>query len=240
MVKAKTIVVGALAITAIVVFVDLGFWQLDRLKWKTDLLQKIDAEKSVDANAVPLIDLIDNEDNNLRRGYLSGVWADGGSVRVGPKAVNGVWGYWIITPLKLENDEIILINRGWMDDARAVVTANAVPSKSVVKVTGTLRKSDAKSNAVGGDARLWHVLDIAGISKALGKDHAAKLVLFAESVAPADDAGFKPAPVSASLRNAHLQYAIFWFGAAVLLAVLCAFVSLRGRRSASLQDPSGL
>lgn len=230
MVKAKTIVVGALAIAAIVVFMNLGFWQLDRLKWKTDLLQKIDAEKSVDANAVPLIDLIDSEGNNLRRGYLNGMWAGGVSVRVGPKAVDGVWGYWIITPLRLENGKIVLINRGWMDDARAAAIADAVPAKGFVKIAGTLRKSDTKAKAVGSDARLWHVLDIAGIAKTLGQDQAAKLALFAESAVPSDDAGFKPAPVSASLRNTHLQYAIFWFGAAALLSVLCVFVSLRGKR----------
>jgi cytochrome oxidase assembly protein ShyY1 len=38
----------------------------------------------------------------------------------------------------------------------------------------------------------------------------------------------KPGPLTANLRNAHLQYAITWFGLAAVLAVV--FLSWAGRR----------
>lgn len=227
--NAKTVIIGALTVAAVVVFVNLGFWQLDRLKWKTDLIQKIEAEQAVDASTVPLGKLIDNPNNNLRRGYLSGIWIDTASVRVGPKAIGDQWGYWIITPLALGDGTTILVNRGWVDDKRAMMIANGSPQKDVVKVMGTLRAGE-KGAQVGTDTRLFHVLDVENIAKAMGQNRVARLALFMDSSNPADDAAFQPAPVTASMRNAHLQYAIFWFGAAGLLSVLTLIFILRGKR----------
>lgn len=232
----KTIITGALVLCAVVVFINLGFWQLDRLQWKTDLIQKIDAEKNVDATTVPLASLIDNADNNMRRGYLNGTWVDAGSARVGPKAANDQWGYWVITPFKLDDGAIILVNRGWVDDKRIA----GLPPKGAVQIMGTLRASDGKGKQIAGDARLFHVLDVQEIARSLGQDNVAKLAFFMDGSVPADDPALQAAPITAQMRNAHRQYAIFWFSAAGLLIALCVIFSLRGKRSASSPDPSVL
>jgi len=213
----------------VAVLCSLGFWQLQRLQWKETLLARIEAEQAIEPRARPLNDILD-ADHNLARGYLRGQWIRDQTVLVGPKMVDGAWGYWNITPFALEDGRIILINRGWGE-------AEIKTPRRDVMVMGSLRESDAGGKPTAGNIREWHKLDVQGIAEALKLD-VVPVTMFMEVSEPLDMA--RPAPVAASLRNEHKNYAIFWFSMALVLVVIFAIASLRGKRSASSQGPSDL
>lgn len=220
----------ALTAAGISVLINLGVWQLHRLAWKTQLIEKINAEQSIDPRARPLEALVGDPGNNLSRGYLRGTWMRDETVLVGPKMRGEKLGYWNITPLKLTDGRIVLVNRGW--GAGEIKT----PRRDVMAM-GTLRESDQGGAPVGGDIKSWHRVDVQAIGKALNLD-VQPLAMFLEFSEPLDLA--EPAPVTASLRNEHKNYAIFWFSMAFALFVIYVAASLRGKRSASSPDPSGL
>lgn len=234
-------IVNARLITAVLIcaacvafLTHLGFWQLDRLQWKLGLLQKISAEQNVDPKTVKLESFVNDPKAAFKRGTLRGYWAADQTVKVGPRMQDGQVGHWLITPLSLTNRTSVLINRGWIaEDAQTPLP------RGYASVRGSLRESDGGGKPVGGNPKYWHRFDIAAIAKAQKIDSPASLALFMESSNPADPAKTIPAPVVAQLRNAHLQYAIFWFVMAGL-AVAMFYFSLRGKRSISTPDPSGL
>lgn len=226
----KFIVGTVLTAIGIGVLLNLGMWQMHRLAWKTQLLEKIAAQQDVNVRTRPLADLVGDEAGGFSRGYLQGTWMRDQTVLVGPKMRDGAWGYWNITPLKLDDGRVVLVNRGWGE-------GEIKTSRHNVKAMGSLRESDPGGEPVGGDIKSWHKMDVPAIGKALQLD-VQPLALFMEVSEPLDMA--KPAPVTANLRNEHRNYAIFWFTMALALFGVYTAVSLRGRRSASSQGPSDL
>lgn len=225
--NSRFIVGLAATLMGVAILCGLGFWQLQRLAWKEALIAKIEAESAIDPRARPLDDILD-EAHGFARGYLRGTWMRDDTVLVGPKIRAGVWGYWNVTPLRLADQRIVLINRGWGE-------GEIKTPRHDVTVYGTLRESDTGGKPVGGNARQWHKVDVQGIARALDIE-TAPVVVFMEYSDPLDLA--KPVPVAANLRNEHKNYAMFWFTMAFVLAAVFAAASLRGRRSASSQGPS--
>ena len=59
-----------------------GFWQLDRLKWKTDIIEKIDIQENIDPMNVQL-DLSDN--TPFQRGYIDAQHGDSYLFKISPE-----------------------------------------------------------------------------------------------------------------------------------------------------------
>lgn len=221
----KRIFGGILVLAGCAALIALGVWQLHRLQWKLGLIADIAAQASLDPEKVSLSIQLDDPGNNFHRGFLQGRYLRNKDVRVGPHMDGDRLGYWVVSPLKLFGGRIVLVNRGWIEQS----AAPPAPPKAMEFITGTLRESDRAGAPVAGDAQSWHRLDVAGIAKALNLPDVAPLALFMEGSRPKDDPRLIPAPVVASLRNEHLQYAIFWFVMAAVLFGCYVVFSLRGR-----------
>lgn len=241
--RSKSIVAALITLAGIVLLMKLGFWQLERLHWKQGLVAQIEAQKTVDPSTVSLVPLLDNPEDQFHRGFLRGVWMQGKNVKVGPHMREGELGYWLVTPFVLADGTAVIVNRGWVPGTMINLLLDGTPPKGIVTLHGVLRIPETGASPVGIDNRDWHKLDAEAIARASGIALPARMAVFMESSVPADEASLKPAPIIAQLRNEHLNYAIFWFGMAVLLAgiyyLAAIHPNLRGKRSASLQGPSG-
>jgi surfeit locus 1 family protein len=102
-----------LALAVLALLLSLGFWQLDRAKQKQQLLDLQAARLLLDP-----VDLssIDTSEISLR--YLpvktTGTLDAEHQVLIDNQVRKGQVGYSVLTPLRLNNDQAILLNRGWV------------------------------------------------------------------------------------------------------------------------------
>jgi len=98
-------------IPALIVLVGLGLWQVDRLQWKTALIETFEA-RVAEAPAPPPQAVDDIEPWRYRRIQLRGVFQHEKEFLITGKTFEGTAGFHVITPMLLEDDRIILVNRG--------------------------------------------------------------------------------------------------------------------------------
>lgn len=222
----------------VAIMLALGIWQVQRLAWKRDLLARIDA-----AEAAPPVPLPPDAISVREFAKVSAT----GTFQAARHALYGVdvrqtragqaLGARLIVPLDRPGGLPLLVDLGWVPTDRPLPAPPAGP----VSVTGYLRTPDhAGSFAAADDAgkARFFTLDPAAIGRALGLEGVAPFVLVALGPARAagqrdgqpdgpPDGALYPDPARALPRppNDHLQYAITWFGLAiVLMAVFAAYV----------------
>jgi surfeit locus 1 family protein len=212
----------------------LGTWQVQRLRWKTDLLARIEAsERSapapLGAAAEPYAKVVATGRFDHAREALLGVEVRGASL-----------GAHLLTPLLRPGHPPLLVDRGWVPFERARPVDHP---EGEVSVTGFVREADRRdwlSPTDDAPGRRFYTFDPQAIGAALRLPEAPApfgLVALAPTPVPADGAGppSLPEPARSMPRpnNPHLGYAITWYGLAVsLVAVLVAFL----RRGAATGD----
>ncbi|MCH8861945.1 MAG: SURF1 family protein [Proteobacteria bacterium] len=220
--------IAALAVMAILL--GLGFWQLDRLGQKRDLILKI-AERAI-SEPVPAPGFSEpgDIDFEFRRATATGTFRHDLEIPVYAIGPGGAPGYRIYTPLERNSGGVILVNRGWVPTAlkgRALRAEGLPPG--VVTVVGILRHPGAKArftpeNQPQTNAWFWLDLDLA--ADARGLENLA--YYFIEAAADPDSPGPPRGATSAPyIANNHLGYMLTWFSLALALAVIFAIFHRR-------------
>lgn len=227
---------GLLALCALLalLFAGLGTWQVQRLAWKRDLIQRVEARihaPPVPAPLRPQWPQLEARDIEYRRVRAHGVFLHDLETLVDALTVRGP-GAWVITPLRTAGG-IILVNRGFVPpehrdpDTRA---AGQIPGE--VTVTGLARLSEPEGRLLRPNdpaADRWFSRDVPAIARSRQLGEVAPYFIDAEAQPSALPIG---GMTMVQFRNAHLGYAATWFA----LAALCTggmFVLLRdgaGRR----------
>jgi len=226
----------ALALLAFALLVGLGTWQMQRKGWKEDLIAQITAR--VHRPPVPFAELEKDTTGNLEyaRVRVRGMFRhDSEQLLWEPDPRQGP-GYHVYTPLRLDDGRFILVNRGYVTEARKAPAAR--PEGQVageVDVVGLLRGPVERGmfSPDRGSTGVWYWRDHDGMARAaLGADaqRASRYVLDAEA-SPANPGGWPQGGVTRlTLPNRHLEYALTWYGLALtLVGVLAAFVIARWR-----------
>ena len=199
----------------------LGGWQLERLGWKQVLI----AERQRGLDAAPIALPADfkgvTPDLAYRRVRASGVFQHQHELFLGARAYKGIAGLEVLTPLRLDNGDYLLVNRGWVPLAlKDPAKRPRSLSQGRVEISGVLRPPQEPSG--------WFVPR---------PEPAAKHWFFYRTSAMADhlELPLLPAVVEAlpvegqlpigrearlELRNFHRQYAITWFALAFALCVI--------------------
>ncbi|WP_050461095.1 SURF1 family protein [Herbaspirillum autotrophicum] len=203
----------------------LGTWQLKRLQWKLDLIERV--QQRVHAAPVAAPDpahwsQISAANDEYRRVRVSGVFLDALSTKV--QAVTDLGsGFWLMTPLRSADGSITLINRGYIP-AGAAAEVSAAPA-GITSVSGLLRMSEPgggflRHNDAAGNR--WFSRDAAAIAAAHGLQQVAPYFIDAAASAPVagDNAQIRyPAGglTVISFHNNHLVYALTWYALALML-----------------------
>lgn len=220
--------IAALAVMAILL--GLGFWQLDRLGQKRDLILKI-AERAI-SEPVPAPGFSEpgDIDFEFRRATATGTFRHDLEIPVYAIGPGGAPGYRIYTPLERNSGGVILVNRGWVPTAlkgRALRAEGLPPG--VVTVVGILRHPGAKArftpeNQPQTNAWFWLDLDLAADARGLEN----LTYYFIEAAADPDSPGPpRGATNVVYIANNHLGYMLTWFSLALALAVIFAIFHLR-------------
>ncbi len=216
-----------------VAFLGLGTWQVQRLFWKLDLIERVDARAHADAVPPPRpaewADITAEKDE-YRRVVANGEFIHDKEVLVQAVTALGA-GFWVMTPLQLPDGMTILINRGFVpEDRRDRASRTDVDVPGAVAVSGLLRITEPdgaflRANAPQNDR--WYSRDIAAIAAAKGLENVAPYFIDADST---PNLGGLPVGglTVVQFRNSHLVYAITWYFLAAMSAA-AAYAVLRGR-----------
>ncbi len=239
--------IAGLAVIALVmvsVLASLGVWQLRRKDEKHALIAALTERLAGAPVALPSAAewpvLNPAHDEFLRVTFSATfepkpdvmVYSSGSAVR---DDVSGP-GIWAFLPARLSNGGVVVVNAGFVqntmqDRAQQDRAVSRLVTGTPVALTGYIRFPERPGwftpheDAV---KRLWFSRDHLAMAQVLGWGDVAPFYIDLESPVPASGVP-KPGPLQVHLKDDHLQYAITWFGLALVVAVAFGFW-VRGRR----------
>ena len=197
----------------------LGTWQVERLRWKNDLIARIAASEA--APAAPLRE----PPEMLSRVRATGRFDHAREALLGLEVRGPVLGAHVVTPLLREGAPPVLVNRGWVPLERSAPVARP---EGMVTLEGWVHPGDRPNMFSARDdtaARRFFTFDPPAIGAALGLPEVAPYGLVA--LGPGGGGLPEPARTLPRPTNNHLGYAITWYGLALSLVGVLAALALR-------------
>jgi surfeit locus 1 family protein len=223
--SAAQLAIWALAmLLAFAGFMALGTWQVHRRSWKLDLIARVD--QRVHAPPVPAPPRAQWPDITAARDEYLRVCAHGRFVPDRYTLVQAITrlggGDWVMAPLRTDAGNIILINRGFVDDQHRTAAAAAAGQGAGLQVCGLLRLTEPH----GGFLRRndpahgrWYSRDVAAIAQAEGLPAADVAPYFIDADAASNPGAWPVGGLTViHFRNSHLVYAITWYALALMVA----------------------
>ena len=196
------------------IFIGLGSWQLIRLDWKNELLNKIDVSLKKEH-----VDLMTNVHEDYLKIKTSGIIDFDKQIYLYSLNEKGAPGFNVVNPIIVYNKNFLL-NRGWIPfDKKDSKEINIFDNKIIL---GTLKKqikaskfkpaNDIKSN-------YWFTLDRNDVFEYTNKNFSPFIIyLSSNSNLP------KPKIITIDIPNSHKKYAITWFSLALSIFFFYLYV----------------
>ncbi len=230
------------ALLAFAVLIALGTWQIERKAWKEGLTAALSERLAAPPEALPAPESwprLSQASDEYRRVSFSATFDYAHEALVYGAAsafrpdVSGP-GYWVFTPARLAAGSVVIVNRGFVPEGRQDPksrSGGAMPG--IIEVVGALRWPDRGWFTPNDEPakNLWFGRDPAAIASA--KSLGSVAPFYVEQELPVPPGGLpQPGRLVVHLANNHLQYAVTWFGLALVLAgVFIAWaINSRGRQ----------
>ena len=233
-------VIGLAIITAVMVatLASLGVWQLQRREQKHTLIATLTERLAASPIALPAESQwasLDPARDEFRRVRFTATFANkpdamvygaGSAIR---SDVSGP-GTWAFVAAQLPSGASVPVNLGFVantmqDRAQQDRATRPLLTNLPVEMTGYLRfpeKPGRLTPEPDAAKRLWFARDVSAMARALQWEPVAPFYVDLESPVPLNGVP-KPGPLDVHLKDDHLQYAITWFGLA--LVVLGGFIA---------------
>ena len=183
----------------------LGAWQLQRLEWKTKILKNIEQKIVAEPIELPK-NLKKQTDQYLSVSVTGAVQLNELHVLTSLKNIGP--GFLVISPLKLRDGRLIMVDRGFIPEDEKDV--QRISGK--IKVIGNLlwpNEIDGFTPDPNIKKNIWFGRDLLGMSEHLGT--LPILVVARETSFPDQTL---PQRVGVNIANNHLSYAVTWFSLA--------------------------
>ncbi|MBR0725898.1 SURF1 family protein [Bradyrhizobium manausense] len=235
-----------LSLTAVVVLMALGIWQVERRAWKLALIDRVEQRVHAPAQPIPsraAWPAVSAASDEYRHVSVSGRFLHDRETLVQAVTEEGP-GYWVLTPLQRADGTLVLINRGFVpSERRDPSTRQAGNPDSQIEVTGLLRITEPKGGFLRDNVpqhNRWYSRDVGAIAAARDLQNVAPFFIDADA---GSQSGVGPIGGLTVIRfpNNHLIYALTWFALAFMLAGRL-FVTFRGglfRRTRFVHEPAG-
>jgi surfeit locus 1 family protein len=226
------------------VLLSLGTWQVKRLHWKLERIETI----SLRQNAAPIglkngadIAALQEPSHHYQAALLRG--------RFGPQQV--FWytqisrapaglppqarrGYHVLSPFYLSDGSVMMVDRGFVPEA--LKETLAAPDGVTQEIAVVLRWPDQRGTFDAGDQpadNLFYVRD----PQAIGAHWQISLPpVIGELAATPDGQWPYGGQTRMVLSNNHLQYAVTWYGLAVVLVFISGLWHIRAWKQRAAQD----
>lgn len=211
------------ALVGVAVTASLGRWQLSRAAEKEALQAAIDTQGRLPAlDAQALLAAADPPALLHRQVHLRGLWLAERTVFLDNRQMRGQPGFFVLTPLALENSQtVVLVQRGWVQRNfvdRAALPAIPTPA-GIVEIQGLVVPAPSRLYEFAGEdtGTIRQNLDLGAFARETG------LPLWQQSVQQTGDDGaglLREWPVPRTGVEKHYGYAFQWFGLCALLTGL--------------------
>tara|TARA_A100001011_G_scaffold283208_1_gene293502 strand:+ start:280 stop:960 length:681 start_codon:yes stop_codon:yes gene_type:complete len=196
------VVFGALGV---ILLCGLGTWQIQRLEWKNKILDNI--EQKIVAKPIKLPEnLKEQTDQYLSVSVTGEVQFNELHVLTSLKNIGP--GFLVISPLKLRDGRLIMIDRGFIPENEKNVMR--MPGK--IEVIGNLlwpNEIDGFTPDPNIKKNIWFGRDLIRMSEYLGT---LPILVVARKTSFSDQTS--PQRVGVNIANNHLSYAVTWFSLA--------------------------
>ena len=219
-----------LGIAGLAVLLSLGIWQLQRLEWKTAILDEIDA--TIAADPVTLPAQPDPAIDQFRPVETTGTLAQTPLYVL--VTIEGLGpGYRYIDALTTDDGRRIMVDLGWVPLSQL---GNPFRKFTKIDVTGNLHWPDDKDDwTPEPDPKgIWFTRDVPSIAAGLQAEPTlivARDVQLLDLVTPFQSYPFQTLPLDTSvIKNDHLNYAITWFLLAFVWVIMTGYLIYRIRQ----------
>ena len=216
-------------VIGVLLTVRLGFWQLSRAAQKEERQAAIVSQMEAGVlNTSALLATPTNFDLMHQRVSLEGQWLPQHTVYLDNRPMNGRAGFWVITPLQLNADTRVLVQRGWVPRHqldRTLLPEIQTPA-GVVQLQGRIAPppSPLLSLSAGAtfdntDSKVNHIrqnLELDAFAVQVGGSFAATVL---QTDAPSEGL-LRDWPVITAGVEKNLAYAFQWFALAALQLML--------------------
>ncbi|KAG0329175.1 surf-like protein [Podila humilis] len=215
-----------LALCPIITF-GLGTWQVQRLRWKVDLIENLEDRMALDAIPLPRkVNLNVIEDFEYRKVKVTGHFRHDQEMLLGPRTRgDGQPGYFLITPFERVNGSKILVRRGWVPrEKKNQETRLDGLTQGEVTVEGLLRSGEQKASSFvpenSPEKNEWYSLDLETMAKQADcQPVVVEMILDTPAHMIKSELIDKDIPVGRSpvveLRNHHKEYIVTWYSLCV-------------------------
>lgn len=216
-----------MTIIGVILLLALGTWQMQRLQWKSYLMQEISASMEGDIQTLPYA--FAPEDWYFKRVKLHGVFDHTNEIHLfaGARFKGDSLGYYLLTPLERWDGSMVLVNRGWVPaDKKQQETRPETLTPGDVTVTGMVIEKEKSSwftpaNDINDNVWIW--VDHQAIRDTTGYDLPSVTIRVMQDSTSSSSSTTLPRKNNwdiSSIRNDHLQYAITWYTLAIILVVI--------------------
>lgn len=213
-----------ISLPILVLCLALSVWQMERREWKRDILDRIGANQS--ATPIALDSLLSGGDP-LRREYgkvvLSGTFLHDKEYHLAARSRGNDVGIQVVTPLRTDNGQIVLFDRGWVPSEKKDPAKRAEGQiAGTVNLVGVVRRTQVQRQFAPDnvpDKNVWFTVDVPLMRKlAGGRPDPALDTFFVEADANHNPGGLPiGGQTQLDIPNDHLQYAFTWFLLALAL-----------------------
>tara|TARA_B110001452_G_scaffold110607_1_gene91738 strand:- start:1663 stop:2316 length:654 start_codon:yes stop_codon:yes gene_type:complete len=196
------------------IFIALGSWQLVRLDWKNELLNKIDVSLKKEP-----VDLMTNVPEDYLRIKTSGIIDFNKQIYLYSLNEKGAPGFNVVNPIII-NNENFLLNRGWIPFEKKNDKEIDIFDHKII--LGTLRKqTQASKFKPANDVKdnYWFTLDRSDIFSFTNKNFSPFIIYLNNNLELP-----KPKVITVNIPNSHKKYAITWFSLALSIFFFYLYV----------------
>lgn len=210
-------------LVGIIILVSLGNWQIRRLGWKQEVLAQIEAR----IDAVPVTipnDIVPDADRYLAVRASGRITNQELHVLASSKQTGAI--YRVISAFEMADGRRVMLDRGWIKPSEKEVVRDEVDAM----VVGNLHWPDevdsyTPENDIEGN--IWFARDVDTMAAAL---NTAPILIVARETSETGQS-LTPMPVTTTgIPNDHLQYAVTWYGLALVWLAMTLYYLRRMRK----------
>lgn len=217
----RWVALAVFVITLVVAFVNLGYWQLDRLEQRRERNQAVVVHENAPVRDwAEVFGPVITEADQWQRVRVTGTFDGEHQFVVRYRSNAGESGYEILTPLQTRDGRHLLINRGFgaRDGEDFPTTAPAAPAGEVTIVGNVRRNEQGPDNALVPIGGLVRGINSDAIGQALPYPLVNGYVGLLE-ITPDQRSGLQPVLPPELNDGSHLSYAVQWFMFSAMAAV---------------------
>jgi cytochrome oxidase assembly protein ShyY1 len=237
---------GYLALTVIfaVVCCALGTWQLNRRAEALAEVARIDA--NYDADPVPVAEALPDPaefdvDQRWQVVALSGEYLVDEEVVVRNRPFEGSSGFEVITPFRLDDGTVFMVDRGWIaQNSQGRPSEAASPPSGRVEVTARLKAGEDRIAGRTSTGVELATIDLTELAERVGEPaYTAAYGVLVQSGADVDE---PPLAAARPIRDEgpHLSYALQWYVFALLGFIGLAWAANQERKGRAEASTAGV